>query len=514
MDRSKTTKTGSRLLAASIGVILALTVFLALGGAQGRFEIPLDRVIAVFPDWVREAEESMKGGGRPSDEVPLQASGVIQAAQVEVASEFGGRIVAMPAGEGQSVSVGDLLVQFDTSTLDAQIEAARALVAVAEAGLAHARAGVRTGQLAAAEAQLTQAQAGRDAATQAISDTMALVENPQEILLQMAVSDAQAEAAGHRVAEAEARRDAVEIAKTKFEELRGKEGHRRFEVASGSTDDLPGLLPAEIVDQLSEALEGTYSYENWELRIEGGSYALYTWRDVSLPLEFHLVPNQWWQAWVGVNAAAAQRDTIESSLYQLSLQAQHPQVLEAKVDEAIGALAQSEAQVALAEAQLEGMQAGASREQLVVLESQLAQAQAAVESLEQIRALATLTSPLSGVVVSVSAYPGEVAAQGEILLTVADLEDMSLVAYVPENQIGRVSLDAPVGILVDSFPERQFTGVVSHIAEQAEFTPRNVATQEERVNLVFAVEIRVESESGLLKPGMPAEVLFGWEEAE
>jgi len=63
-------------------------------------------------------------------------------------------------------------------------------------------------------------------------------------------------------------------------------------------------------------------------------------------------------------------------------------------------------------------------------------------------------------------------------------------------------------VQVDSFPGRTFQGYVSHISDSAEFTPRNVATVEERQNLVFAVEIRISNEGGDLKPGMPADVAF------
>ena len=101
------------------------------------------------------------------------------------------------------------------------------------------------------------------------------------------------------------------------------------------------------------------------------------------------------------------------------------------------------------------------------------------------------------------------AAQGATLLTIADIEEVVLKVYVPETRIGQVKLEQPVQITVDSFPGRTFEGHVSYISDQAEFTPRNVATQEERVNLVFAVEIRIANEDGDLKPGMPADAVFG-----
>jgi multidrug efflux pump subunit AcrA (membrane-fusion protein) len=139
----------------------------------------------------------------------LEASGVIRAQEVLIASEWGGHIAAILVDEGEAVAAGDLLVQLDTALLDAQIKAGRAVIAVAEAGLAQAEAGARPGQIKAAEAQLAQVQAARAAATQAVSDTLALVENPQDIRLQIAVTQAQAEAAQHHVARAVALKDAA-----------------------------------------------------------------------------------------------------------------------------------------------------------------------------------------------------------------------------------------------------------------------------------------------------------------
>jgi len=83
-----------------------------------------------------------------------------------------------------------------------------------------------------------------------------------------------------------------------------------------------------------------------------------------------------------------------------------------------------------------------------------------------------------------------------------------LTVYVPETRLGEVWLDQIVAVRVDSFAGREFTGTVSHISDTAEFTPRNVATVEERQNLVFAVDIRLDNADGDLKPGMPADVVF------
>jgi len=439
----------------------------------------------------------------------LEASGIIQAEEVLVASEWGGTIAAIPVKEGDKVVAGEVLVQLDTALLDVQIEAAQAAMALAEAGLAQAEAGARPGQIAAAEAQLAQAEAARLAAMQAVSDTLALVENPQEVRLQIAVAQAQAEAAKHQVAQAVAVKDAVEVAKDKFEDVRDIAGSRRVLIASGPRVDLPDLLPPEIRDGLESLVDGVYTFGNLELHLHGGTYELYRWVNVHVPLELHLAPNQWWQAWVGVNAAVARQEGIKASLAHLYAQKAHPQSLEAKADEALAALAQAEAQIAAAQAQVDGLKAGATEEQIAALAARVAQAQAALDSLITQRATMAVTSPMDGTVVSVAAHPGEVAAPGAALLTVSDLDEVRLAVYVPETRVGQVRLGGRVQVRVDSFSGRVFNGQVTHVADRAEFTPRNVATKEERVNLVFAVEIQIRNDDGALKPGMPADAVFG-----
>jgi HlyD family secretion protein len=93
-------------------------------------------------------------------------------------------------------------------------------------------------------------------------------------------------------------------------------------------------------------------------------------------------------------------------------------------------------------------------------------------------------------------------------MTLADLDRVTLTIYVPENQLGLVQLGQPVWVTVDAYPERRFEGTVSLIASEAEFTPKNVQTREERVNMVFAVEVKLPNGDHALKPGMPADALI------
>ena len=118
-----------------------------------------------------------------------------------------------------------------------------------------------------------------------------------------------------------------------------------------------------------------------------------------------------------------------------------------------------------------------------------------------------LGAPVGGIVMDRTLHVGELAVPGAPLLTIADLDEVTLTVYVPEADLGQVSLGQPVEVTVDAYSDT-FAGKVSYIASQAEFTPKNVQTQEERVHMVFAVKIRLENAEHRLKPGMPADAAF------
>jgi multidrug resistance efflux pump len=120
-------------------------------------------------------------------------------------------------------------------------------------------------------------------------------------------------------------------------------------------------------------------------------------------------------------------------------------------------------------------------------------------------------TPLAGVVLYRHVEPGEVASAGAPLLTVIDPDNLQLTVYVPEDRYGRIKLGQALPVSVDSFPGETFTGTVTHIADQAEFTPRNVQTTDNRKTTVFAVRLDLPPSGGKLKPGMPADVHFASE---
>ncbi|MBV1914695.1 MAG: HlyD family efflux transporter periplasmic adaptor subunit [Pseudomonadales bacterium] len=120
-----------------------------------------------------------------------------------------------------------------------------------------------------------------------------------------------------------------------------------------------------------------------------------------------------------------------------------------------------------------------------------------------------ISSPISGTILTRNIEVGELLRAGTPVMTLVDMNQLYLKIYVPEVQIGKLVLKQPAKIYVDAFPDQPFEAYVSKIAQQAEFTPKNVETKAERVKLVFAIELAVkQNEQGLLKPGMPADAVI------
>ena len=123
----------------------------------------------------------------------------------------------------------------------------------------------------------------------------------------------------------------------------------------------------------------------------------------------------------------------------------------------------------------------------------------------------TVYTPIDGVVLVKAAEPGEVLAAGTTIITIGDLEHPWLRAYVNETDLGRVKLGQKVKLTTDSFPGKTYDGTISFISPDAEFTPKQIQTKEERVKLVYRIKIEVDNHSRELKDNMPvdAEILMG-----
>jgi HlyD family secretion protein len=140
--------------------------------------------------------------------------------------------------------------------------------------------------------------------------------------------------------------------------------------------------------------------------------------------------------------------------------------------------------------------------------SALAQAQASLALLDAQIAKLTVNAPMDGVVLTRNVEPGEFVQPGAAAITIADLSELTITVYIPEDRYGLISLGQSAEVKVDSFPDVTFTARIVFISDQAEYTPRNIQTVEGRSATMFAIKLSVNDPDGKLKPGMPADVTF------
>jgi len=167
----------------------------------------------------------------------------------------------------------------------------------------------------------------------------------------------------------------------------------------------------------------------------------------------------------------------------------------------------AQARAALKEAQerLAMLREGPRKETIEAARARLEGAKAALAASETRLSYTTVTSPLNGIVLSKNVEPGEYVAPGTPIVTIGDLENIWLRAYIDEPDLGKVKLGQRVRIRTDTYPEKRYEGRISFISSQAEFTPKNVQTERERVKLVYRIKVDVPNPTMELKPGMPAD---------
>ncbi len=160
-----------------------------------------------------------------------------------------------------------------------------------------------------------------------------------------------------------------------------------------------------------------------------------------------------------------------------------------------------------AEARLSMLQAGSRPQQVNAARAELERARAMLAATEAVLEDLKIYSPIDGVVLSSNYQEGEFVQMGASLVTVADLDDLWIKVYIPTDDLPRVKLGDTVHFTVSGY-DRVFTGVVEQIASRGEYTPKTIQTKKERANVVFAVKIGIDSAGSVLKPGMPADVVF------
>ncbi len=177
-----------------------------------------------------------------------------------------------------------------------------------------------------------------------------------------------------------------------------------------------------------------------------------------------------------------------------------------EIDAARSRLAEGQAALRLAQSNLQKIQA--FEQEVEAARAQAASARAALHLADIQVAHTELRAPFAGVVVSRNIEPGEVVAPGREVISIADLSVVDLKVFVGQTEIGKVRPGQAVEVKIDTFPDKTYPGEVAYISPQAEFTPKIIQTQKERVKLVYLVKVSVPNPNTELKSGMPADAWF------
>jgi membrane fusion protein YbhG len=165
---------------------------------------------------------------------------------------------------------------------------------------------------------------------------------------------------------------------------------------------------------------------------------------------------------------------------------------------------------ALKQAEANALELKRREEEITTRKAEITRSRANVALIDTQLSDTVAASPVDGVVLVKSADPGEVLAPGTTVVTVGDIDHPWLRGYINETDLGKVKIGSKVKLTSDSYPGKSYQGRVSFIASQAEFTPKQIQTQQERVKLVYRIKIDVENPNRELKSNMPvdAEILL------
>jgi HlyD family secretion protein len=452
------------------------------------------------------AFRALQGNG---DEA-LAASGSIEATTVSVSPEMAGKVKEVLVEEGQFIKMGDPLLVLDDSLLAAQRQVAQSGVDSARSTLLIAQSSYDLAQaqydatLTAARAQegaqrltdwsnrtpnwfeqplwyfsraeqITAAQVEVDSAIQALQETQAELERVIQDL-----NNADFVAAETRLSNA---RMGYLIAKAVDDHAQLTGGKVRPEDVQV---DLPPFAPSY---RIKIAIAKTLS---------GDSDVVSAAQDAFDVAESEL--NEAEQGYNDLLTTDAAERVLEARAALSVAQERYEVALDTLSRLQTGEYSQ---QVQIAAIGLEQAQAG-----LQQAESAVQQAEANLSLLDTQIADLTVSAPMDGVILTRNAEPGEFVQPGAVAFSMADLDNITITVYVPEDRYGQISLGQQAQVTVDSFPGETFTAEVIHIADQAEFTPRNVQTVEGRSSTVYAIKLKVDNSEGKLKIGMPADVTF------
>jgi HlyD family secretion protein len=409
----------------------------------------------------------------------LTASGTIEAVEVTISPETGGKVSEVRVDEGSKIQAGDVLFRLDDTLLQGQ----RA-VGVASLNLAQAAASTSDAALGTAQANYNIAlDTARVASISSRTpDWRAL--NPIGYTLDGGYFSTDDEIIAAQ-AEVESASSAEELALNSLDSLLADPVNAAFVSAETRLSNARAtIVVAQDVLTRAKTANGTILRDAAQSAFDAAKTDL---EDAQATYD-GLKDSD------GAKKIAAARAGLSTADERLASARDRLQAFQT---------GENSPQVAAAQAVLHQAQAASDQAYLAVT-----QAEASLGLIDIQIAKLTISAPANGVILTKSIQPGEIVPPNSPAMTLGRLDNLTITVYVPENLYGELSLGQPATMKVDSYPGEIFSATVIHIADQAEFTPRNVQTAVGRSSTVFAIKLQVRDSSGKLKPGMPADVTF------
>jgi HlyD family secretion protein len=177
-------------------------------------------------------------------------------------------------------------------------------------------------------------------------------------------------------------------------------------------------------------------------------------------------------------------------------------------EDALSRLNLADAQLSSDKENLKKLKDFARPEDIKQAEANLKRQLAAVDLLKKQIRDSYVVSPINGIIVKKFFEPGETVTMLSSLFRVSDLNTVDLIIYISEKELGKVKLGQTANVSSDTYPDKKYEGKVTYISPEAEFTPKNIQTKDERTKLVFAVKIKIKNPDLELKPGIPADAVI------
>lgn len=422
--------------------------------------------------------------GQETTATQITASGTISADKIIIAPQVGGLIIDIMVNEGETIDIKQELFRIDDEILKAQYDQALAAVDQADASIKAAES-----QLEAAMVQYERAKQGaRLMYLQSLQNQLPTwSQDVPEEFEQPNWYYQRAENLEGAKNEVEKAQRNLEIEQANLENIQEK----------ASNDDFM-------------AVEATLSNARARFRV-----AEQTLTQAQFAQDNEMLEEM---AQKDYDAALADLENAQRDYERMITSAAAEEVLEARAKVAVAAARLENAENYLdslltlensLEVQAAKTSMESARSQVELAKAGKEQALAALNLLQLQLNKSIVTAPVEGTVISINSQVGELVGAGSSVVTVGKLDVVSLTVYIPEDVYGRIPIGQKVSITADSYPGEIFYGEVVYIADEAEFTPRNVQTVEGRKATVYAVKIEIPNSGLKLKPGMPADVNFG-----